>query len=107
VTTPAQRRRADRLLARWGALAIVVTRPVPVLAETVAVLAGTSPLRWPAALLAATVGTAVPAVLYAAAGAAAADAVDGVLVFGLVMALAAVLVLAGHLRSRRARSPHA
>lgn len=107
VTTPAQRRRADRLLARWGALAIVVTRPVPVLAETVAVLAGTSPLRWPAALLAATVGTAVPAVLYAAAGAAAADAVDGVLVFGLVMALAAVLALAGHLRSRGARSPRA
>jgi uncharacterized membrane protein YdjX (TVP38/TMEM64 family) len=107
VTTPAQRRRADRLLARWGALAIVVTRPVPVLAETVAVLAGTSPLRWPAALLAATVGTAVPAVLYAAAGAAAADAVDGVLVFGLVMALAAVLALAGHLRSGGARSPRA
>ncbi len=105
VTTPAQRRRADRLLARWGALAIVVTRPVPVLAETVAVLAGTSPLRWPAALLAATVGTAVPAALYAAAGAAAADAVDGVVVSGLVMALAAVSALAGHLRSRSARSP--
>jgi uncharacterized membrane protein YdjX (TVP38/TMEM64 family) len=103
VTTPAQRRRADRLLGRWGALAIVVTRPVPVLAETVAVLAGTSPLRWSVAVLAAAAGTAVPAVLYAAAGAAAADAVDGALVFVLVMALAAVLALAGHLRSRAGR----
>ncbi|MGR6963317.1 VTT domain-containing protein [Geodermatophilus sp. URMC 61] len=106
VTTPAQRQRADRLLARWGALAILVTRPVPVLAETVAVLAGTSPLRWPAAVLAATAGTAVPAVLYAAAGAAAADAVDGVLVSVLGAGLAATLGLTGHLRSRRARCPH-
>jgi uncharacterized membrane protein YdjX (TVP38/TMEM64 family) len=81
----------------------VVTRPVPVLAETVAVLAGTSPLRWSVAVLAAAAGTAVPAVLYAAAGAAAADAVDGALVFVLVMALAAVLALAGHLRSRAGR----
>jgi uncharacterized membrane protein YdjX (TVP38/TMEM64 family) len=104
VTTPAQRRRADRLLARWGALAIVVTRPVPVLAETVAVLAGTSPLRWPAAVLAAVAGTAVPAVLYAAAGAAAASAVDGLLVFGLVLALAVLLALVGSLRSRSAPS---
>lgn len=103
VTTPAQRQRADRLMARWGALAIVVTRPVPVLAETVAVLAGTSPLRWPVAVLAAAVGTAVPAVLLAAAGAAAADAVDGVLVLGLSVSLAAALALLGHLRSRAGR----
>ena len=104
MTTPAQRRRADRLLTRWGALAIVVTRPVPVLAETVAVLAGTSPLRWPVAVLAAVAGTAVPAVLYAAAGAAAASTVDGLLVLGLVLALAALLALAGSLRARSARS---
>jgi uncharacterized membrane protein YdjX (TVP38/TMEM64 family) len=76
---------------------------VPVLAETVAVLAGTSPLRWPVAVLAAAVGTAVPAVLLAAAGAAAADAVDGVLVLGLSVSLAAVLALVGHLRSRAGR----
>jgi uncharacterized membrane protein YdjX (TVP38/TMEM64 family) len=96
VTTPAQRLRADRLLARWGALAVLVTRPVPVLAETVAVLAGTSPMRWPVAALAGAAGTAVPALLYAGAGAAAAGAVDGALVFGLVIVLAAVLGLAGH-----------
>jgi uncharacterized membrane protein YdjX (TVP38/TMEM64 family) len=68
-------------------LAIAVTRPLPVLAESVAVLAGTSPMRWWAAALAGTAGTAVPAVLYAAAGSAA-DAVDGALVFLLVIALA-------------------
>jgi uncharacterized membrane protein YdjX (TVP38/TMEM64 family) len=61
LTTPRQRDRADRLLGRWGALAIVLTRPVPVLAETVAVLAGTSPMRWAVAALAGAAGTVVPA----------------------------------------------
>ena len=38
--SPREAATAERLLARWGPLAIVVTRPVPLLAETVAVLAG-------------------------------------------------------------------
>ena len=33
---PEERVRADRLLTRWGTLAIIVTRPVPLLAETTA-----------------------------------------------------------------------
>jgi uncharacterized membrane protein YdjX (TVP38/TMEM64 family) len=70
IATTAQLARADRLLTRWGWLGIALTRPVPVLAETVAVLAGTSPMRWPTAALAGTAGVVVPAFLYAAAGAA-------------------------------------
>ncbi len=49
VTTPCQRERAGRLLGRWGVAAVVVSRPVPVQAETVAVLAGTSGMRGPVA----------------------------------------------------------
>ena len=58
------------------AVLAVRTTAATILAVTivVAVLAGTSPLRWPAAVLAATAGTAVPAVRYAAAGAATAPA---------------------------------
>jgi uncharacterized membrane protein YdjX (TVP38/TMEM64 family) len=70
IAGPAQLARADRLLTRWGWLAIAVTRPVPVLAETLAVLAGTSPMRWSTAALAGTAGVVVPAFLYAATGAA-------------------------------------
>src|SRR5215216_7345325 len=44
VVTPAERARANSLLQRWGALAVIVTRPVPLLAETVAIIAGTSSL---------------------------------------------------------------
>lgn len=46
MTTALRRDPADRLLARWGLLAVVVTRPVPVLADTAAVLGGTARLGW-------------------------------------------------------------
>lgn len=85
---------ADRLLQRWGALAIIVTRPVPLLAETVAVLAGASTLGWGKATLAALVGTAPPAVIYALAGAAPTGAGGGALLFIVVMAVAGVTWLA-------------
>ncbi len=68
-----ERRRADALLRRWGALAIVVTRPVPLLAETVLVLAGAGPLGWRRAAVASLLGSVAPAVLYALAGAAVVD----------------------------------
>jgi uncharacterized membrane protein YdjX (TVP38/TMEM64 family) len=102
LATPAQLGHADRFLARWGALALVASRPVPVLAETVAVLAGASPMRWVVAGLAGAAGTVLPAVLYAWAGATAASAVDGLFVFGLVLLLAGLLALFGFLRRTNA-----
>ena len=62
--------RADAFLTRWGALAVLVSRPVPIVAETVALLAGASALSWKRFLPAAAVGCAPPALLYAVAGAA-------------------------------------
>src|SRR6266704_890007 len=46
IVTAEERARADRMLNRWGALAVVVTRPIPLLAETVAIMAGASTLGW-------------------------------------------------------------
>ncbi|MDQ3677520.1 MAG: VTT domain-containing protein, partial [Actinomycetota bacterium] len=69
VAPGAERARADAFLARWGALAVVVSRPVPIAAETLALLAGASPLPWRRFLPAAALGSLPPALLYAAAGA--------------------------------------
>lgn len=69
VTPRAERVRADAFLARWGALAVLVSRPVPIAAETLALLAGASPLSWPRFLAAAALGSLPPALLYAAIGA--------------------------------------
>ena len=62
--------RAERLLRRYGTVAIILTRPVPMLAETVAVMAGRSGLQWRRAVPAAIVGALLPAVLYGASGSA-------------------------------------
>lgn len=94
--SPAERARADALIARWGALAIVVTRPVPLLAETVALMAGTSPrLSWARAAAAAVAGTIPAAVLYAVTGATAARLDSALLMFAVVLAVAGVFWLVG------------
>ena len=69
---PEERAQADRLLWRWGALTIIVSRPVPLLAETVAVLAGASPMSWGQAASAAFAGSLPAALVYALTGAIAA-----------------------------------
>ncbi len=88
LVTVAERERADRLLKRWGALAIIVTRPVPLLAETVAIMAGTSSLGWWSVTGAALAGSLPPALLYAITGASVANLQNTTLVFGLVMLIA-------------------
>lgn len=105
LTNPRLRARAERLLGRWGWLAVLATRPVPVLAETVAVLAGATTMRWPAVLTAGVLGNLVPALAYAWAGAAAGRAVSGTLVFAAVLGLTALAaLLAAVVRGRPVRA---
>ncbi len=95
LVSPAERERADGLLRRWGALAIIVTRPVPLLAETVAIMAGTSSLGWGRVTLAALAGSLPPALLYAVTGASVANLQHTTLVFGLVVLIAGAFLLVG------------
>ncbi|UQN09124.1 VTT domain-containing protein [Deinococcus sp. QL22] len=105
----ASRLTAQRLLQRWGLLAIIVTRPVPLLAETTAILAGTSELRWTSVALAAAAGALPPALLYAAAGAATLKLQSSVIIFATVIALAGLVWLTGYAVQRyltRRTAPH-
>ena len=95
LVAPDERERANRLLKRWGALAIIVTRPVPLLAETVAIMAGASAMGWTRTVLAAAAGSLPPAFLYAVAGASASQFQNTVLMFVLVIAIAAVFWMIG------------
>lgn len=92
---PEERRRADALLERWGELAVVATRPLPILAESVALLAGTSPLTWRRFLAASLAGNLPASFLYAVTGATAARLDSALLVFALVLAAAALTWVAG------------
>lgn len=67
-SSASEQARVQALLRRHGALAIAITRPVPLLAETVLVLAGASRMSWWRALTAAVLGSVPEAVAYALAG---------------------------------------
>lgn len=97
LVTPTERTRADHLLSRWGALAIIVTRPIPLLAETVAIMAGASRMSWTNVILASLVGSLPPALLYALTGAAVANFQSTVLMFTVVVAVAGLFWLTGRL----------
>jgi len=97
LVSPGERARANQMLARWGSLAVVVTRPVPLLAETVAIMTGASPLGWGRMALASFVGSLPPALLYALTGAAYANFQSATLMFGAVLLVAGSFFLVGRL----------
>ena len=76
---------------------MVVTRPVPLLAETVAIMTGASPLGWGRMALASFVGSLPPALLYALTGAAYANFQSATLMFGAVLLVAGSFFLVGRL----------
>ncbi|CAA9474467.1 MAG: hypothetical protein AVDCRST_MAG67-427 [uncultured Solirubrobacteraceae bacterium] len=87
------RARADAFVRRRGALAIIVTRPVPVLAETTAILAGAAGMPLRRLTAAAAVGSLPPALGYALAGAYAGRFDAGPIVLAGVLTLAAAFWL--------------
>jgi uncharacterized membrane protein YdjX (TVP38/TMEM64 family) len=92
---PEERARADRLLERWGTLAVIVTRPIPLLAETVAIMAGASKLGWGRTALAALAGSLPPALLYALTGAAVANFQSATLMFLFVLLVTGIFWAVG------------
>jgi uncharacterized membrane protein YdjX (TVP38/TMEM64 family) len=96
-----ERQRANALLERWGDLAIVVTRPVPILAETLAILAGASSMRWSRMTAATFAGSLPAALIYALAGATARSLDNVALVFGLVLVVTGGFWLVGKRLRRR------
>jgi uncharacterized membrane protein YdjX (TVP38/TMEM64 family) len=103
--TEEERIRVDAFLKRWGVMAIVVTRPVPIFAETVAIVAGTSSLGWGSMAIASLVGSIPAALLYAITGAAIADLQSSTLVFGLVILIAILTGLGSVMWKRMFTAP--
>jgi len=102
VVSPAEQARANALLARWGVLAIIISRLIPIVAETVAIMAGTTTLGWRKVLLATTAGTLPAALIYAIAGTVTTDLASGFLVMLAVVAVAAVAWVVGNRLTRPA-----
>jgi uncharacterized membrane protein YdjX (TVP38/TMEM64 family) len=92
---PEERAKADALFLRYGGLAVLVSRPLPLLAETIALLAGTTGMRWRTLLLSTLLGSLPPALLYAITGATAAGLDHTALIFGVVLLVAGMTWFVG------------
>ena len=98
VCSAAEQARAARFVDRWGVLAVVVTRPVPLLAETVAVMAGVQTLGWLTTAIAAVGGVCPPRRSTPPQGALGWSGEIGLAAFGLVLLVAALMWLFGRVR---------
>jgi uncharacterized membrane protein YdjX (TVP38/TMEM64 family) len=78
--------RLNAMLARHGAAAVAVTRPLPVVMETMSLVAGVSTMRRRTFLWASAIGTAPIVVIYAYAGAMSRD--TGSLIPAIVILIA-------------------
>lgn len=83
--------RAEKMIARWGTMAVVSTRPIPMIAETTAIMAGASGMRWTTFLWASLIGSIPQAVLFAITGATAATLDNMLLAFGLSLLIAGLV----------------
>lgn len=95
------RARVERLMREWGELAVIASRPIPILAETVAVVAGTTGMGWARVTLLGAAGVVPTALVYAMAGASASSPGGGLTAFLLVCAAAGAFWIAGRSLRRR------
>ncbi|HWU89612.1 MAG TPA: VTT domain-containing protein [Kofleriaceae bacterium] len=82
---------AERFFERWGALAVTLSRPLPILAETIAMLAGAGRMELRRFCVSALVGNVPICVAYGVAGAAA----DRYVGYAAIALPAAALLAAG------------
>jgi uncharacterized membrane protein YdjX (TVP38/TMEM64 family) len=85
--TGGDRARVESLVARYGVAAVVLSRPVPLLAESVLFVAAAAGMPLPRLVLGATAGTVPVALVYAAAGAYGRQA-DAAVAFVVIVVLA-------------------
>jgi uncharacterized membrane protein YdjX (TVP38/TMEM64 family) len=105
VCSSTERQEVARIVHRWGLLAVVASRPVPLLAETVAIVAGAERLGALRTAAASVIGALPSALLYATAGALGGAGPSGATVLGAVVVVAALLWLLGGARRGRGRTP--
>ncbi len=92
----------NKLFERHGLWAVIISRPIPLISETVAVVAGSADYNFRRMVLGSVVGTFPAAIIYAWAGTTLHSDSLGIWPFLIVFAIASALFLIG--RFRKAKS---
>ncbi|MDA0321717.1 MAG: VTT domain-containing protein [Verrucomicrobia bacterium] len=101
ILSPEENRRAQELLGRHGGIAVIVTRPVPILAETVAIVAGGTRMSLFVFSITSLLGCIPVAVIYALAGARSSTISHPALVFGIPLLLGSAYWLVARVIQKR------
>lgn len=99
--TQEERNKAHQLMQRWGMIAVIITRPIPILSESVIVMAGTTLLPFNRMLLATILGLLPGVLIYALTGAYAVTLNNQIISFLIVIGIAFLFWLAGFLIKKR------
>lgn len=95
IVSPEEKRQANAFIRRYGLLAIIISRLLPIVAETVSIMSGTTDIGWRRVLVATTIGAIPPALIYAIAGSATTDFASGALVTVGVVVVAGIAWIIG------------
>ena len=95
------------ILAKWGMMAIILSRPIPILAESICIVAGASSMKLHRMLIAAFIGNIPPCFIYAYFGSKMESAADGILIFGAVILLSVICFIVAHFWSKNSSKSEA
>ena len=99
-----EQERAKVLMEKWGLLAVIITRPVPVLAESVSIIAGVVKIKGSQMLFASVAGLLPAAIIYAVTGAYSITAQSTVWSFVSVIFIGGIFWIAGRIYSGRKKN---
>ncbi len=86
-------KRARKIMDQWGGFALILTRPIPILSESVVIIAGVEKMPLLRVLIASALGLAPICILYAIVGHYAASLAANVWSFVIVLALALLFMV--------------
>lgn len=92
----ASRARLVGFIDRYGVVAIVASRPIPIVAEMIAILAGSAGMPWPRFLASAAAGSAIMGIAYSGAGDLLTEGVATLIVFAATAIISGLLWWLGH-----------
>lgn len=93
--TPAEQEQAKQLMNKWGISILIISRSIPILAETMSIMAGATGVSSLQMFLASIVGLLPVAILYSYTGVYAADLNSALWSFIIVMACAGLFWVIG------------
>jgi uncharacterized membrane protein YdjX (TVP38/TMEM64 family) len=95
--------KGKKILRDWGLMAIILSRPIPILAESICIVAGASSIGWKRLTIAAAIGSLPPAVIYAYAGSKMQDGASFIFVFGVVIGLSIISFIIAKVWQKRTK----